>query len=66
MTADIVNLRTARKQKARAAREVEAANQRAKSGRTKAEKTTTARNTELAARRLDQARRTPADDDDKP
>lgn len=53
MTADIVNLRAARKEKARAARRAEAAQNRAKFGRSKAERTLDEAQQEQAARRLD-------------
>jgi hypothetical protein len=59
MAAEIVNLRGARKAKARAAREAEAATNRALHGRTKAEK---ARDADAKARlvnALDQAKRAP-------
>ena len=51
--ADIVNLRVAKKRKARAERDVEAAANRAKFGRTKAEREKSAAETTRAATRLD-------------
>lgn len=56
MSADIVNLRRARKAKAHAAKEAEAARNRVTFGRTTVEKRGTAGENELTARRLDQAR----------
>ena len=64
MTGDIINLRTARKRKARAEREVEAAQNRVVFGQTKAEKQTRKANQELEQRRLDQTRRDERADDD--
>lgn len=55
--ADIVNLRTARKAKAKAGREVEAQANRAKFGRTKDEKARDAMDAARAARLIDGARR---------
>jgi hypothetical protein len=63
MTGDVVNLRTARKRKARAAREAEAAQNRVVYGQTKAEKEARKANADLARHRLDQLQRTPRDDD---
>lgn len=57
MSADIVNLRNARKQKARAEKVDKAAENRTKHGRSKAEKNRDAAETSLAARRLDQLKR---------
>lgn len=54
MSADIVNLRHARKQKARAVKSNTAAENRARYGRSKADKRRDAAEAELAARRLDQ------------
>jgi hypothetical protein len=51
--AEIVNLRIARKQKARADKDVRAAQNRALFGRTKAEKQQQAAEQALAARRID-------------
>ena len=51
--ADIVNLRTARKQKARAAREAEAAANRAAFGRPKAERELNAAKEAIDRQRLD-------------
>lgn len=59
MPADIVNLRSFRKEKARTERKVEAAENRAKFGRTKAEKRTSADEAERTARRLEGHRREP-------
>ena len=56
---DVVNLRTARKAKARAGTKRQAAANRAAFGRTKAEKATDAAAKERLARALDQARREP-------
>lgn len=55
--AEIVNLRLARKAKARAAQQTEAQANRAKFGRTKAEKTRDRIEAERTARLLDGARR---------
>lgn len=55
--ADIVNLRQARKHKARAAAETEAAANRALSGRTKGEKRRDALETQQAQAKLDGAKR---------
>jgi hypothetical protein len=59
--ADVVNLRQARKQKARVEKDKDAAANRVKFGRTKAEKTKGAADTRLGATRLDQAKLTPKD-----
>ena len=56
MAAEIVNLRMARKQKARADKEREAEANRAAHGRTKAEKTLSRALRDQAERRLDQGR----------
>ena len=61
MTADIVNLRRARKAKARAGREETAAANRTAFGRTKAEKAEATAERERAARSLDGHRREPSD-----
>lgn len=53
MTAEIVNLRRVRKAKARAEKEAAAAANRARFGRTTAEKHHQAKQTDLAERRLD-------------
>lgn len=63
MTADIVNLRKARKRKQRDERATKAAENRAKFGQTKAEKRSVKANTELEVRRLDQAMRQTKDQD---
>lgn len=54
---DVVNLRSVRKAKARASREVEAQANRAKFGRTKGEKLREAQDAERAAKLLDGAKR---------
>ncbi len=56
MAADIVNLRQARKQKARAAKEQHATVQREKFGRSKADKARQNAEDALARRRLDLAK----------
>lgn len=56
---DLVNLNRAREAKARAGREAQAAANRVKHGRTKAEKLAAKAEAERAARRLDQTRREP-------
>ncbi|MCX7360010.1 MAG: DUF4169 family protein [Alphaproteobacteria bacterium] len=60
--AEIVNLRRARKQKARATAETEAAANRLVHGRTKAERTLTKAKKEAAERKLDGHKR--GDDND--
>jgi hypothetical protein len=55
--AEIINLRRARKQKARADREARAAENRIAFGRTRAEKDLTKAERELAAHRLESHRR---------
>ncbi len=57
MTADIVNLRRARKAKARGDREAQAAENRARFGRTKEERRLETARGELERRRLEAARR---------
>ena len=59
--ADVVNLRQARKWKARVAKDKDAEANRAKFGRTKAEKHKTGAEARHAAARLDQAKLTPKD-----
>ncbi|AXU19388.1 DUF4169 domain-containing protein [Novosphingobium sp. THN1] len=54
---DVVNLRSVRKAKARASREVEAQANRAKFGRTKGDKLREAQDAERAAKLLDGAKR---------
>lgn len=54
---DIVNLRLARKARKRAEAEAEAAENRARSGRTRAQKDRDAREDALAKQRLDQHKR---------
>jgi hypothetical protein len=61
MPADIINLRRARKEKARAMREQEAAENRNRFGRTKADKERAALEAERAARQIEGHHR---DDDD--
>ncbi len=53
MTAEIVNLRKARKARDRSAREAEAAENRTKFGRTRVERELAAARDDLAVRRLD-------------
>ena len=60
--AEIINLRQARKQRARAGKEIRAAENRIVFGRTKAEKERTKAERDMAAQRLDTHRR----DDEKP
>ena len=64
MSAEIVNLRRARKSKARAGKQAEAAANRIKFGRSKAERTREAANAELHRRRLDSHRRDEPGDPD--
>ncbi|WP_114942963.1 DUF4169 family protein [Microvirga calopogonii] len=61
--AEIINLRQARKQKARAEKEARADENRIAFGRTKAEKNLTKAQQDLAQSRLDQHKR---DDSEKP
>lgn len=63
MTGDIINLRTARKRKARAEREAVAAQNRVVFGQTKAEKQARQASKDLDQRRLDQSKRESAGDD---
>ncbi len=64
MTGNVVNLRMARKRKARAEREVKAAENRVIFGETKAQKLARKANADIDRRRLDQLQRQePADDD---
>ncbi|HMN85363.1 MAG TPA: DUF4169 family protein [Bauldia sp.] len=62
MAADIVNLRRARKERDRAAREEEAAANRRRFGRTRAEKEKEAAERDQAARLIDGHRREPKAD----
>ncbi len=62
--ADIVNLRTVRKQRAKAERERDAAENRARFGKTRDEKVAERLSAELDQRRLDAHLRDVADDDD--
>jgi hypothetical protein len=57
MTADVVNLRLARKQRARAEAEQQAAENRSRFGRTKADRELEKARAELAGRKLEQLRR---------
>jgi Domain of unknown function (DUF4169) len=59
MSAEIVNLRQARKTKARADKEGKAAENRARFGQTKSERDRLAAEAALARRRLDQLQRDP-------
>ncbi|WP_417669879.1 DUF4169 family protein [Roseibium sp.] len=59
MTGEIINLRQARKRKARSEREKTAEDNRIRFGRTKAEKQLTQKTEDLAERRLDAHRRVP-------
>jgi len=61
--AEIINLRLARKARARSAAERQADANRAKFGRTKAEKARAKDDEQARARLLDGARREPTDDD---
>lgn len=63
MTAEIVNLRRARKTKARAEKSRKADENRAKYGRSKRDRVLRAAEDELQRRRLDGLIRTPSDDD---
>lgn len=62
MSGDIVNLRQFRKQKTRADKETAAEQNRITFGRTKAEKSLTAKLNEKAEKSLDQGRRDTSDD----
>jgi hypothetical protein len=62
MTAEIVNLRRARKQKARTEKEREAEANRIAFGRTRAEKLATDAERERAERAIDSHRREPQDE----
>ena len=64
MTADIINLRKARKAKTRADTEKQAAENRAKFGRSKRERETASAVLKIDKSRLDGARRPNPDDDD--
>jgi hypothetical protein len=64
MTAEIVNLRRARKARGRAEAEAKAAQNRIDFGRSKAERTLTQARDDLAARRLDGHRREPGSGDE--
>lgn len=61
--AEVVNLRQARKQRARAGKQRKAGENRARFGRTKAERTAAADTTERRDRTLDGARREPPEDE---
>ncbi|HEY9546042.1 MAG TPA: DUF4169 family protein [Solimonas sp.] len=60
--ADIINLNKHRKQKARIEAERQAADNRVRFGRTKAEKDKAAAEAEAAGQRMDQLRREPPDE----
>jgi len=66
MTAEIINLRQARKARARAAKDAQADENRARFGLSKAERRQLAMETDRAVRHLDGARRTSSMDDDPP
>lgn len=66
MTADIINLRQARKAKARGEKEKIAAENRAKFGRPKTERTVTREDAERNRRTVDGARRGEPDEDKDP
>lgn len=61
MTAEIINLRQARKARARSAKDAQAAENRAKSGISKADRERQGMETDRAVRQLDGARITEAD-----
>lgn len=63
MTADIVNLRQARKAKTRVEKTTQAERNRAKFGRTKAERLESKAEQDIAARKLDALRREGGDAD---
>jgi hypothetical protein len=63
MTGEIINLKRARKTKARTAKEAEADANRVRFGRTKAERELSSAKGQLAARRLDGHRLAKGDDD---
>jgi len=65
MSGDIINLRTARKRKARQERVAKAVQNRVVFGQTRAEKQARKANAEIARRRLDQLQREPGDGDDE-
>lgn len=64
MPADIINLRQARKQKARSMADIKASENRAKSGRSKSERQIANKLVGLEARKLDGHRRGPFDHGD--
>ena len=66
MPADLINLRKARKARARADKEAQAAENRAKFGRTKAERQTKSATDDLTRRRLDAHQRAPESKPAKP
>ena len=66
MSAEIVNLKRARKAKQRREAETTAEQNRAKFGRTKAERQATLAKQDLEARRLEAARRQGSDDETAP
>lgn len=63
MTGEIINLKRARKAKARSAKEADAQANRLTFGRTKAERALNSAKDQMAARKLDGHRLTGADDD---
>jgi hypothetical protein len=63
MTAEIINLRRARKARARLERDREAAQNRARFGRAKVERASQEAEADLAARRLDGAKRDTPDNE---
>ena len=66
MPADLINLRQARKARARADKETQAAENRAKFGRTKAERQTKSATDDLTRRRLDAHQLAPKSKPTKP
>jgi hypothetical protein len=66
MSAEIINLRKARKAKARADKEKISGQNRRKFGRTKAERAKAEADEDLATRRLEAHRRGPGDDERDP
>jgi len=65
MTAEIVNLRKARKARDRVAKETQAEENRIKFGRTKAERERHEANMDIAVRRLESHKRETGEDDGK-
>jgi len=62
MSAEVVNLRRARKARTRMEKDAKAAENRRRHGRTKAEKQTESAERERAARRIESRRREPDED----